>query len=113
MSRNATIGVRRQRFALERPIEESDGAGGVIRRFACVAWVWGTLMALGPSSSAARDVQERPELAKRYRVVMRWRPGIDGTSRLRLGGRLFHVVSTADPDGRRRELIVVVEEVTP
>lgn len=117
MTRNATIGARRLRFALERPIEEPDGAGGVIRRFGCVAWVWGTLTVPGASSSASasalRDVQERPELAQRYRIVMRWHGGVDGASRLRLGGRVFEVLSAADPDGRRRELTIVAREVTP
>ncbi|MGV6871732.1 head-tail adaptor protein [Pseudochelatococcus sp. B33] len=112
MTRHANIAARRQRFALERPIEEKDGAGGVIRRFACMAWVWGSIAAIG-TASAARDVQERPELAQRYRIVMRWRAGLDGTSRLRLGGRVFAVLSATDPDGRRRELVVVAQEVTP
>lgn len=107
------IGARTRRFALEKPIEEPDGAGGVIRRFACVAWIWGTLTALGSTSSAIRDVQERPELAQRYRIVMRWHVGLDGTNRLRLGERVFRVLSAVDPDGRRRELIVVAREITP
>lgn len=113
MTRTANIGARRRRFALERPIEEKDGAGGVIRRFALTAFMWGTLTALGASSSAAREAQERPELAQRYRIVTRWRAGLDGTSRLRLGGRVFAVLSATDPDGRRRELVVVAREVTP
>lgn len=113
MARYANIGARRRRFALERPIEEADGAGGVVRRFALAAFAWGTLSAIAPSSSAARDAQERPELAARYRITMRWRPGLDGSCRLRLGERVFAVLSASDPDGRRRELVVVGQEVTP
>lgn len=112
MTGNVHTGLRRQRFALERPIEEADGAGGVVRRFALCAFVWGSLSAAS-TGSAARDVQERPELAARYRIVMRWRGGIDGTSRLRLGERVFNVLSAVDPDGRRRELSIVAQEVTP
>ncbi|MBB3809574.1 head-tail adaptor protein [Pseudochelatococcus contaminans] len=112
-TRAADIGLRRLRFALERPVEEADGAGGVVRRFALCAFVWGTLTAIAASSSAARDVGDRPDLAARYRVAMRWCRGIDGRSRLRLGERVFEVLSVVDPDGRRRELVIVVQEVTP
>lgn len=113
MAKSAKINERRQCFALEEPVEEGDGAGGVTRQYKCVAHVWGTLEALGMSSSASRDIADRRELAMRYRIIMNWRSDIDGTRRLRLCGRLFSVIAARDPDGRMRELVVVVEEVTP
>ncbi|MGI6245168.1 MAG: head-tail adaptor protein [Pseudochelatococcus sp.] len=108
-----TIGERRRRFALETPVEVGDGAGGVIRHHAHVACLWGTLETPGASASAERDVAERRELARVCRIVTRYRPGIDGRSRLRLGERVFAVLSAADPDGRRRDLVIVAQEVTP
>ncbi len=63
MTKTAKINARRQRFALEEPVETSDGAGGASRQYRCVAHVWGTLEALGISASASRDMAERRELA--------------------------------------------------
>ncbi|MFD2250654.1 head-tail adaptor [Pseudochelatococcus lubricantis] len=107
------IGERRRHFWLEAPVEQSDGAGGVVRRYARRARLWGTLEAVGASSGAAREAAERREIATTWRIVTGFRADIDGRSRLRLGGRVFAVLSAADPDGRRRGLVVVAEEITP
>ncbi|MFT0890914.1 phage head closure protein [Pseudochelatococcus sp. G4_1912] len=113
MATTVMIGARRRRFALEAPVELGDGAGGVTRQFKCIAQIWGAIEALGMSSSASRDIADRRELASRYRIVLRWRDDINGTRRLRLDDRVFAVLSARDPDGRRRDLVVVAEEVTP
>lgn len=107
------IGRRRRRLVLEAPSETPDGAGGATRSYSAVATVWASVEAVETSAGGERWRADRPELATRLRVVMRWRADLDGGKRLRDGARLFAIVSAADPDGRRRHSVCIVEEVTP
>ncbi len=42
------LGARRRRFVLERPLEEPDGFGGVLRRYVAGPVLWG---AIAPAAS--------------------------------------------------------------
>jgi SPP1 family predicted phage head-tail adaptor len=48
-----------------------------------------------------------------HRVTMRHRDGVTEAMRLLLGLRRFRIRSAADPDGTRRELVCLVEELRP
>ncbi|MDJ1159030.1 head-tail adaptor protein [Chelatococcus sp. SYSU_G07232] len=111
--RETTIAALRRRVTLEAPVEAPDDAGGVARSWTPVARPWAAVSAMPAAEAGERHVADRPEIAVRRRLVLRWRPGVDGRLRLRDGERLYRILAAADPDGRRRRLVLTVEEVMP
>ncbi len=107
------ISELRHRFTIEAPESVPDGLGGVDSRWVPVAGVWGALRTGERPGPGERERADRAELGVRHRVTLRWRPGLDGSHRLRLGARILHIHGIADPDGRRRHLVLQVEEITP
>lgn len=106
----AAIGRMRRRLVLEAPVATPDGLGGATRAFETVAALWAEVEWI---SGAEVWRQGRPEQSRNYRITMRWRGDVDAGRRLRDGDRLFDIRSSADPDGARRRLICLVEEVVP
>lgn len=106
----AAIGAMRRRLVLEAPVEMPDGLGGVTRSFVTVAAFWAQVEWLG---GAEHWRQGRPEQTGSYRITLRWRGDLDAGRRLRDGARLFEIRAAADPDGGRRRLVCLAEEVTP
>jgi SPP1 family predicted phage head-tail adaptor len=111
--REPLINRLRRRLVIEVPVEMPDGAGGVSRDFAPRDTVWGAVKTATGQTSAERERAGRGELGLRHSVTLRWRPDLDGTMRLRDGERLYAIIGVADPDGQRRLLVCLVEEVTP
>ncbi|MBB5756011.1 head-tail adaptor [Methylorubrum rhodinum] len=95
------LGARRRRLVLERPVDEPDGFGGRLRRYVAGPVLWGALEPLGASAGSNG----------RYRVRLRYRPGVAPAMRLADGARRFSIRSADDPDGARRALVCEVEEV--
>ena len=104
------IGARRRRFVLELPQDAPDGFGGVLRSYAAGPQLWGAIEAVGGEERVQGD---RPELSATHRVTLRHRTGVTGAMRLALGPRRFAIRHAADPDGRGRALVCLVEEITP
>ena len=105
-----SIGARARRFMLELPLEQPDGFGGVIRTYAPGPAALGRHRdALGRRAHARR--QARAGLT--HRVTLRYRDGVTGAMRLTSGLRRFAIRSAADPDGSRRDLVCLVEEMRP
>ncbi len=109
-SSRAPIGARRRRFVLERPVETPDGFGGVLRRYAAGPLLWGAIEPLGTRD---RTLFGRGDRVATHRVRLAYRPGILPTMRLTAGPRRFAIRAAGDPDGRARELVCEVEELTP
>ena len=105
-----SIGARGRRFVLEIPNDVPDGFGGTLRTFAPGPVLWGAIEML---SGAERVRAERPEQAVTHRVTLRYRDGVTAAMRLTCGLRRFRIKAAADPDGRRRDLVCLVEEVSP
>lgn len=105
----APIGARRRRFVLERPQEDPDGFGGVVRRFVAGPLLWGAIEPLG---QVERVRLGRAEALPTHRVRFAYGPEITPAMRLASGPRRFAVRIAGDPDGRRRELVCHVEELT-
>ena len=104
------IGARRRRFVLELPVESRDGFGGVIRTYAAGPQLWGAIeMIRGDEHVRAGRAEE----AVTHRVRLRYREGVTAAHRLASGPRRFQIRMAADPDGQRRELVCLVEEVGP
>jgi SPP1 family predicted phage head-tail adaptor len=105
----ASIGARRRRFVLELPLEHPDGFGGVIRTYAAGPELWGAIEMM---SGEERIRGGRPEQAVTHRITLRYRAGITAAMRLTRGLRRFDIRATGDPDGLRRDLVCLVEEVS-
>lgn len=104
------IGARRLRLTLEEPSEAADGMGGTIRSFTPRVTLWGRLE---PLSGSERADASRAEQAVIHRLTIRWRGDVTAAMRFAAPGRVFNVLSSHDPDGRRRDLVCRVEEVAP
>lgn len=104
------VGALRRRLTLEAPVATPDGLGGTTQAFETVAALWAQLEWLSGGEHWRRG---RPEQVATHRVTLRWRPGVDAGQRLRDGNRLFDIRAVADPDGSRRRLICLVQEVSP
>jgi SPP1 family predicted phage head-tail adaptor len=104
------IGARRRRFVLELPLESPDGFGGIIRTYAAGPQLWGAIERV---DGEERFRAGRPEQAATHRVRLRYRDGVTAAHRLVSGPRRFQIRTAADPDGRRCELVCLVEEVGP
>ncbi|AZO78343.1 MULTISPECIES: phage head closure protein [unclassified Bosea (in: a-proteobacteria)] len=103
------VGALRCRLLLEAPVETADGAGGQLRSFETVAAVWAQVEWL---SGDERWRGERPEQAASHRITLRWRAGVDAGQRLRAGDQIFDIRTAGDPDGGRRRLVCLAEEVS-
>src|SRR3954468_16111847 len=102
------IGARARRFVLELPLETPDGFGGVVRAYVPGPQLWGAIEMVHQNE---RERAGRPEQAVTHRVRLRWRDGITGAMRLTCGPRRFHIKAASDPDGARRDLVCLVEEI--
>jgi len=107
--KHTPIGARGRRFVLEVPLESPDGFGGVIRSYAAGPQIWGAIEML---KGEERLRAGRPEEAVTHRVTMRYREGVTAAMRLVRGLRRFAIRAAADPDGTRRELVCLVEEIS-
>ena len=108
--REGAVGALRRRLVLEAPVSMPDGLGGATESFETVAALWAQVEWL---SGGERWRSGRPEQFASHRITLRWRAGLDAGQRLRDGARIFDIRAVADPDGGRRRLICLVEEITP
>lgn len=106
--RHPPLGARRRRFVLERPLEEPDGFGGVLRRYVAGPVLWG---AMAPAGMVDRPEGGRTDTLPAYRVTLRSRAALDPTMRLAAGPRRFAIRAVTEPDGRGRDCICHVEEL--
>ena len=104
-----SIGARRRRFVLEMPLDQPDGFGGVLTHYAAGPALWGAIV---PAGATERVRAGREESVVTHRVSLRYREGVTAAMRLTSGLRRFAIRATEDPDGRRRDLVCLVEEIT-
>jgi SPP1 family predicted phage head-tail adaptor len=107
-TKSISIGARSRRFVLELPLERPDGFGGVIRSYAPGPQIWGAIEML---SGHERVRADRPEQSLTHRITLRYREGVTGAMRLTSGLRRFAIRAASDPDGSKRDLVCLVEEV--
>lgn len=105
------IGRLRNLLTLQRRTDASDGAGSLTTTYADVGQVWAEIVMVGATRYAAgQQVAERVT----HRITIRWRSSTDFTHLADDSGRRWRVrEGPMDPDGRRRELVVFAEELTP
>ena len=106
----ALAGRLRHRVVLEQRSSAAGTSGALQHSYAPVATAWGGIEAVrGSVYAAGLQTEERIT----HRIVLRWRDPTgfdhvrqDGTS------HRFKVRDVRDPDGRRRELEIMAEEMT-
>lgn len=103
-------GERGRRFTLQMPLESPDGFGGVIRTYQPGPQVWGAMEMIAANERMRAD---RPEAAVSHRVRLPFRSDVTDRMQLTLGLRRFRIKAVADPDGARRQLVCLVEEMRP
>lgn len=108
--RDHGIGALRRRLVLEAPVATPDGLGGATQAFETTAAVWAQIEWL---SGGERWRMGRAEQYATHRITMRRRDGVDAGQRLLDGTRVFDIRAVADPDGGRRRMTCLVEEITP
>ena len=104
------IGARRRRFTLELPLDTPDGFGGVVRNYVAGPHLWGSIEMV---AQAERFRAGRHEETVTHRVRLRYREGVSAAMRLSSGLRRFAIKTACDPDGCRRDLVCLVEEIGP
>lgn len=108
VSQRPSLGARRRRFVLERPVESPDGFGGVLRRYVAGPVLWG---ALAPAGIVDRPAGGRTDTLPAYCITLRGRADLDPTMRLAAGPRRFAIRAVAEPDARGRDRVCHVEEL--
>ena len=106
----SAIGARARRFTIEMPIDVPDGFGGILRSYQPGPRVWGAMELL---STMERLQAGGLETLVTHRVSLRYRDGMSPDQRLSLGLRHFRIRSADDPNGRREQLVCLVEEIAP
>lgn len=109
-SRMPRIENRRCRMVLEAPVETATALGGATIAFQQIATLWAQLEARGGTE---RDRGGRLEGTTDTRITIRWRGGVDARMRFSFGTRVFAIRSSFDPNGRKRDLVCICEEITP
>lgn len=100
------IGELRQRLTLEAP-SETVTAGEASVPWPVQATVWGSMQGLTGTDRGGLTAEVEYRIRIRYRadVSPRWRIGRPNSS------RKFGIISAIDPDGRRRELVILAREM--
>jgi SPP1 family predicted phage head-tail adaptor len=62
-------------------------------------------------SGSERMRADRPEQSLTHKITLRYRDGVTGAMRLTSGLRRFAIRAASDPDGSRRDLVCLVEEI--
>ena len=101
------IGEMRHRLALQAPLAEADGGGGVTRTWALVAEVWGAIRPVSGGEGVEADgVRGRVS----HEMWVRHRASVGPEMRFVLGARIFEVRAAIDSSERHRFLRCLVEE---
>lgn len=103
------IGRLNHRVRLEQRAQAADASVGITTTYALVAEAWAEVKAVrGSIYAAGVQVGEGPT----HRITMRYRDAT-GFDHVSLGSQRWRVRDARDPDGRRRVLEVMAEELTP
>ena len=100
-----------QRICIQSRSTTPDAGGGSVKSWADVfAGVWATVEPLNGGEAFRQGMLNTTQL---YRVTIRWRAGVTAAQRVIWNGLPLNIRTCADPDGRRRALIMTVESGAP
>jgi SPP1 family predicted phage head-tail adaptor len=102
-------GTLRHLLTLEQRTQVADGAVGITTAYTTVTQVWGDVQATrGAVYLAGLQIGEGPT----HRIVIRYRPRTT-FDHVSAGARRWRVRDVRDPDGRRKWLEIMAEELQP
>jgi SPP1 family predicted phage head-tail adaptor len=102
-------GQLRQRIEIQAKVETRDTRGGVIETWSTVGLRWASIEPLRPRELfQAQQVDARVS----HRVIMRHYDGLTDEHRLKLGMRIFHLMSPLNINERRRVTELMAMEQT-
>jgi head-tail adaptor len=97
-------GQLRHRFELQAPAATVAG-GDVTPAYDSRGFAWGELEGLTGTNRGGITAEAE------YRIRVRFRADLDPRWRVVSGSRVFGIISAVDPDGRRRELVLLAREI--
>lgn len=102
-------GVLNTRASLQDRVTSDDGAGGEAVAYTTIATLW-----LGLAAQSGRELAQAKQLNSRvtHLVTARYRADVRARMRLVTGSRVLEIHGAYDPDGRRQQLHLLVEELT-
>lgn len=103
-----TIGELRRRITLERYLDSPDDTGGFIRTFAPLARLWAKIERQGAQT---QFIEQRLEETRNHIVTIRWRGDVTSQMRFSISDRKLTILSIEDPDGTRRYLQCMCQEI--
>jgi SPP1 family predicted phage head-tail adaptor len=95
-----------KRLIIEAPFETADGAGGVVRSYEAAATVWASI---APVAARADVEADQSGASVTHRIVIRNGPALTTQHRLRLGERVFRIVTFRD-DAHGRFIDISAQE---
>ena len=109
VERKLAVESRRSRITLEAPQETTNALGGATIQFQALVTLWARMETRGGAEKLRGG---RLEGTSDTRITLRWRGGVDTRHRFRLGSRIFAIRAAFDPDGRKRDLVCICEEIS-
>ena len=105
-------GRLREQVAIQQESVTRDEYGAEVIAWVGVATVWASIL---PKASGERFLSGAAQLQAEitHTVRIRYRSGITAKMRLLWGSRYLEVETITDPDGRKRELVLMCREVQP
>lgn len=108
-SKMIAVENRRARVTLEAPVETTDALGGASLSFQPVVTLWARIEA---RTGVEKTLGDRLEGATDTRITLRWRGAVDSRMRFIFGTRVFGIRAVFDPDGRKRDLVCLCQEIS-
>ncbi len=106
----AVIGPLRHRVAIERPQRSSADGGGATIEWIAVGDVFARIDAI---SGSEIEVADGLSARTTHKILMRYRDDVLPEMRIAAGSRRLDIRAVLDPDGRRRWLQCLCEELVP
>lgn len=100
----------RELVTIQQEVVTRDSFGAEVNPWTDVATVWGSVR---PGSSGERFISaaDQVQATITHTVRIRYRAGLNPKQRLCWDGRFLGIQSVVDPDGRKRELVLLCLEI--
>lgn len=104
-------GELRHRVTIQQRVTGQDEYGQPLNTWQDMATVWAKIEDL--TGREYFSAQQIPTAQVSTRATIRWRADVKPEMRLVHGSRVLDIKAVLDPDGRRRQLQLMCQEVTP
>lgn len=95
---------RRHKLLIRRLVETDDGKGAYISSWTTIAAPWAEVEGLAGREAVMDQTLQSVSV---FRFRTRWREDILAADQIRHGSIDLNISSVADPDGMRRDLVIV------